>query len=837
MNKNNSINSINSINSKSNSINSKNNNSINSKSNSSNSSNSINSINSKSNSSNSINSKSNSSNSINSNNSKLSNKSNTSNIDIEKLSRNVSNQSIQSKLANIIPIQSNLVSNILIKITDDSNKQLRMYIMIAIPIIGILCFLLYKYNFSSRATSVIAKMGYATDLNLTPIPQCYQVDLKYQYKLCDYYINSSFMTPCVGNQHYDYVSNDMIKEVIQSGARYIQIPICESDVGENALPVVATAVYGQRVITSLNNLEIKSVLKIIRATAFKINNKQINYPLIIHLILNTNNAFTLGVLADNIQEILSDVLIVVSKYINIPIFLEKLCNLLGKIIIIATPEYIGSKLEPYIVPTNKLFEIYHFSEIEPINMPNDTVYKNLYNQKLSSKAQTQSNKLFKSKYKTIEYIVDNADTIGAEILNDKNILNNITCFNKVGMTIVKPLYPEDVISNNYNTDEAIYYGCQIPAMNFQTNDINLQNYLLIFKESSFRLKPDSLRFTEKEEPIADLLSVYDSSIQKKNTNINILNDAFSKFNNILITIESYNIPKIYLTQIENNLKFNLGSNQSKTNTNNIQYKIDINQCFIPRQSKIGTKDNISMYLESAAMPGLYITLNSNTFILQELSSNKKDLLMQAFYIEKPKTVDVEHNGSGGNAEIPASIRTTDNDKPLYISCENKQVKAYPDSPQVQAHNNMSVYINPVAFKMIINIITLFDGSFKTMGSNILGILENNINDGTSYYVNSTNQNGVGNNFDIFKNQFTLQNTNTNTYITFDNANGFLYDKELQLTPNCIFSIKPINGYYSIVNSSGQNIVLYDKNLIRFAPVESVSTNENLFKLNISYELL
>ena len=130
-------------------------------------------------------------------------------------------------------------------------------------------------------------MNYKKQLENKPLLQCYQQDVKYQFKLCDYYISSSFMTPCVGNQHYDYVSNDMIHEVIQSGARYIQIPICEADVGMKALPVVATAEYGQNLITSLNTLEIQVYLKQYVVMLLNLNNKSTNYPLIIHLILNT----------------------------------------------------------------------------------------------------------------------------------------------------------------------------------------------------------------------------------------------------------------------------------------------------------------------------------------------------------------------------------------------------------------------------------------------------------------------------------------------------------------------------------------------------------------------
>ena len=719
---------------------------------------------------------------------------------------------------------------LIIGIKNHVSSNLKYWLLFVIPVLILLFYLLYQYNLGTRSNYVISNMNYKTKLENKPLLQCYQQDIKYQFKLCDYYISSSFMTPCVGNQHYDYVSNDMIYEVLQSGARYIQIPICESDTGEQTLPVIATAEYGQRLITSLNTLEIKSVFKTIRGSAFKLNNKSVNYPLIIHLILNTTNGFTLGVVANNIQEIFGDVLVDVSKYTKFPIFLEKICNLLGKIIIIATPEYNGSKLEPYIIPTFKLFKLYHFGEIADINLPTDTIYKNSYNKKLSIKEQKKSNIRFKENYPSMDYIIDKADSIGSTLLNDKEIINNITSFNKIGMSVVKPHYPVDVITKNYDPSEAIYFGCQFITMNFQNNDIYMQNYLDIFKESSFRLKPSSMRFTEEEVSIPDYLSIYQIIMTK---NDNILNDFYYKYNNKIIVLESYTQPNTFLTQIENYLKFNLGTNQIKNKFGEVSYKININQCFIPRKSKIGGSENISMYLESAAIPGLYVTLSAKLFTMESLAKNKKGLINQAFYIEKPKIEDDELSDNIDKGQM-ISIRTFDDAKPLYLAYENKLAKAYASVPQLQARINMTFFIKEIKYKIIIKIITLFDGSLKTINGNIIGVIENNIREGTPYIVIPLKNNDG--NFDIFKDQFFLQNKEKDTYVRFDDKTGFLYDKDIVPNENGIFNIIPINGYYNIVNNKNEHLILFDKNLIKFIDSKTVLSNENLFKLEISYEL-
>ena len=515
-------------------------------------------------------------------------------------------------------VSTSLVDSIISKVKDNEKNNLIVYLMIAIPLLLFLIYIVYKYNFSSRSTNVISNLDYDTIVELEPLKQCYEIDPTQQYKLCDYYISSSYMTPCVGNLHYDYVSLDMIIEVLKSGARYIQIPICESDITVNAIPVVGTAVYGQKLVTSLNTLEIQSVLNTILSSAFSINNNKINYPLIIHFILNTTNKSTINILAQYVSTIFSNVLVDVSKYDsknnNIPIHLEKLCNLLGKIIIYSTPEYLSTDLETFVIPTASLYQIYHFSELGPINMPSSNIYTNSYNQKLSGTQQRNSNVYFQKEYPTMDYILENINTIGETILNDPNLLNNLTSFNKLGTTIVKPNYPEDVISKNYDPTESIFYGCQLTAMNFQINDLNMESYINIFRESSFRLKPASLRFSEAEVPTVDFSKIY-KSLTTADTNI--LSDFFYKYGNILIALESYTLLNTYLTQLSTTLKFNTGTIISKVNGKKT-FNIGLNQLFIPRLSKIGSLNNISMYLESASIPGFFITMNSNTFNLATL---------------------------------------------------------------------------------------------------------------------------------------------------------------------------------------------------------------------------
>ena len=717
------------------------------------------------------------------------------------------------------------ITDIKNRIKNKLSSNLRMYIIAMIPVIILLCYLIYKYKINYRTLSALNNMDYKSKIELEKLPQCYELDQTMQYKLCDYYISSSYMTPCIGNQHYDYVSAEMITEVLQSGARYIQIPICEADVGPQALPVIATAEYGQKLITSLNTLEVKPALTVIRANAFKINKKMLNYPLIIHFILNTNNGNTMNILADNIREILGDLLVDVPTYQKFPIFLEKLCNLLGKVIIFATPEYQGTKLEEFVVPTKNMFENYHYTELGSISIPANSAYTKEYNNKLSTKQQTKNNELFKKKVPSIDYVIKNSDTVGAAILNDKEILFNLTQFNKVGMTMVKPLQYNDVISTNYDQSEAVYFGCQFITMNFQINDDNMKNYLKIFTNSSFIVKPASMRFSDVEEPLPDLLSVYQSIAPK---NDNILNEIYYNYNNLLIALEPYSLPNTYLTQTDNNLRFNVGSFVTRDNISNRSYKIGLDQCFIITKSTVGTGgEDIPIFIQAANSLNKLITLNGNYFDIQNRAKNKAELNKQSFYFEKSKSNDND------TTNPMVSLRVIDPNNTMYLAFENKQTKAYANTPQVQAQNNMSFKLHIIPFQLQIKLITLYDGSVKTMSGSILGVLENNTTEGTGYILEPVNK-VAGKNFIYHKDQFYLKNPKTNTYVVYDDNTYFLYDKPTSPNSNCVFNFTMSNGFYVLINNIGYNLILFNKNLIKFVKPEEVVSNENLFKIDLKY---
>ena len=65
----------------------------------------------------------------------------------------------------------------------------------------------------------------------------------------------------------------------------------------------------------------------------------------------------------------------------------------------------------------------------------------------------------------------------------------------------------------------------------------------------------------------------------------------------------------------------------------------------------------------------------------------------------------------------------------------------------------------------------------------------------------------------------------------------IYSGFIKCTPDGIFSLVPSNGYYTILNTNSQKLILFDKNVVKFVENNAVMSNQSLFKLDLSYEIL
>ena len=80
-------------------------------------------------------------------------------------------------------VDSTVTDNLVVKIKNKLSSNLKYWLMVALPILIILFYLLYNYSLGARSRSIISTMNYKSQLNYNPLPQCFQQDVKYQFKL------------------------------------------------------------------------------------------------------------------------------------------------------------------------------------------------------------------------------------------------------------------------------------------------------------------------------------------------------------------------------------------------------------------------------------------------------------------------------------------------------------------------------------------------------------------------------------------------------------------------------------------------------------------------------
>ena len=731
-----------------------------------------------------------------------------------------------------------------------SSEGSRIFMAILIPIFIFLLFLLYRNLYSTVSKSVLDNIEYEQKLvEPVKLPSCYEIPANKKYRLADYYICASYMTPCVRNLHYDYVSDDMIKRVLESGARYIQIPICQENVSYESEPVIATAEFGSRVITSLNTLSPIDTFANIARSAFLVKKKRVNFPLIIELVLHTDNKYTLDILGDIIKRQCGEFLVNnPAKYAEKPLPLEELCRLNGKILVISTTGYKNTKLEEIIIPTmTSSFQKMHYVDLVNVNLSKDDFYKSKYNKLISEKSALIDNKNADKKY--AEFLAeelkkidmgddsgnsgDNSDSndnkkpsalikIGDTINEDKSIADKLGTFNKVGITVLEPNYSEDTTPTNYDFTYGLTTGCQILLMNFQVSDENMNSYISLFSEGGFKLKPDGLRINQV---ITD--NEYSMPVGiKDDKQLPVLNDFVARYKNTVITIETNVKPNLYLSY-DNNLqllKYMTFTGAAGTKRNGI------NQCFTIRKSPLDG-DDISVIISPVIDDKKAITYDRNNgFNLANVSDTVKGNKQQAFYPVSPKTPGDSNN---------VSLLLVDNATPVYIGYkEGGGIVALDNNFDASNYDAMTLKIKPIKYEMSLQIVSLFDGGYgvKSFENGTVGLVKGGLADATKYLVNFVSGGGG----DLYADEVYLINTSKKngkqTYL--QSAPQYLQDKAVRPDKTCKFRLVKNKGFVSIVDYNDNYLVGSKDNLLQFQSESDItnSGNENryLFKIAKSY---
>lgn len=705
---------------------------------------------------------------------------------------------------------------------DDSTK---LYMSILIPILIMGIFLLFRNLFSKKNMRKMEELEYEKKLELENIPSCDMGDDRLNHKLVDYYIASSYMTPCIGDQHYDYVSKDMVLTAIKSGARLIQIPICQQEVYYESPPVIGTAEKGKQMITSMNYLSVLDTFNGIASVAFKHKEQKLNYPLFIQLELRTVNQYTLDMVADHLVTVFGDHLLKPDKYYKFPLGLEKLCNLLNKVIIICNDKYQDSKLRNIVVPTEYLFQTLHRDDLAQFNVKQDKFYKNEYHLRLSEVQQEKSAALIKEMYPDLDTIIkeneENQGKTSSKILDNKNIMNNLQQYNKIGLTMVVPHKPEDVKSENYDFMEALQFGCQFICMNYHNNDEHMTEYIKMFKATSFRLKPSGMRYHELQLSQPDIEMTFDKTV-KSITVKNMDNTFKHKFNNMMVSVESYTAPGEYLVTVGEggSIKF------TKLDT------IQVENCFIIRENSLGG-DSYSFNFESVKPSRRAITESNvsgqDVFRLDDIAdmsrggSSTEAILKQVFYPLMSK-----NDEAGFNTFKLAK----DDDRDHYMGYFNGHLRGYKTANDSEVKNNISFKIRPVNHKVILGLTTLLGDNLFGFANGIVGVKGESR---SRYEVIK-----VKHNDDVtFDDQeIHLQNVKSKKFLILLDS-GLLGEKTVsieELEQDSIFIIRHKAGFYQLMDNEGYKVLNFKGSGLLFKDHGKSKDSETLLKVKIEYKV-
>lgn len=276
-------------------------------------------------------------------------------------------------------------------------------------------------------------------------------------RIGDYYVSSAYNASHAGYQMFDYTSEKIVLSTLQSGARYLEFNVFNSEYGSNAYPVVSMGYKKGEWKMTVVDTPLETIFETIANNAFKISDNKEGVenpddPLFIGLNLNTNsNLDCLNLTAYLITKYFGERLLsnTYSFQNNDEIADIKMSQLIGKVIIFASDGFQGSGLE----------EVVNYSWDNTDNNPNHAL-------------------------KRLHY---------SELAKPGFDKNELIEFNKKGFTIIVPHVEGDFWNTNYNPVVAFELGCQFVAMEFQYLDSNMDFYITKYKEKSFVLKDDNLR--------------------------------------------------------------------------------------------------------------------------------------------------------------------------------------------------------------------------------------------------------------------------------------------------------------------------------------------------------
>jgi hypothetical protein len=303
-------------------------------------------------------------------------------------------------------------------------------------------YIYFMYIFRRVHYALRKTRQYPKIMMLTPISENKQI-MEGRFRLCDFYVASSYRSYLPYQQFIDYAEYKAIQIALEAGARYIELDIWHRGFCYDSPPMV----YQGREAGNwawTNRLTFEKCIQLITEVAFgsdKVPNG--TDPLFIYLNIHCDSNYKL---------------------------LDKIANILLK--------YLDHKL-------------YKFVPSEEAPTPGMAFIKDFI-----GKVVIISNKSWK--LSPMDNLVN--FVIGESIMSlehgqvqfpyDPEHMREI---NRKGLTRVMPGF-KGRETTNYNPMQAWLLGCQFVCINYQKSDIYMDFYIDKFKNCSFVLKPEALRY-------------------------------------------------------------------------------------------------------------------------------------------------------------------------------------------------------------------------------------------------------------------------------------------------------------------------------------------------------
>jgi len=310
----------------------------------------------------------------------------------------------------------------------------------------------YLVVFYRRIPRYLERMdtNYKKIVNIQPLQYNRKI-MNGNFKLCDFYVASSYKSYLPCTNYYDYASIDAIKKCIMYGARYIDLDVMNKDFNDCSEPVICAGdeVGNWHYTTAI---DFDQTIKTIAKYAFSGLIKNGSDPLFININFKVwYNKKTIDKCAASLKKYLNGKFLpqkfsYAGRYTSTNLATTSIKKLINKVIIFSTNDVSGTEMD------------------ELVNL-NPNIGGNVRNM-------------------TFEKVKDSYDP------------KELTDFNKKNLTRVYSDFDGRKKQNN-NFFTPYYLGCQFILMNYTEPDDWMNAYIKNFKNYSFILKPYKLRYHPK----------------------------------------------------------------------------------------------------------------------------------------------------------------------------------------------------------------------------------------------------------------------------------------------------------------------------------------------------